>query len=137
MHAHNKSSSHQKRAKAIIEDALEGRLKACLTAQVIYEFFAVITDPKRVESPMKSNEAAEVCSDFWECCEIEKISPASNAVLDVLRIAQEFNLSKSKIFDCAIAITAKNNKVECILTENIRDFEDYDFLRAVNPFKQV
>ena len=84
---------------------------------------------------MKLDEAVEVCIDFWECCEIEKINPASNAVLDVLRLAKEAKLSKSKIFDCAIAITAKDNKVECIYTENIDDFKNYDFLEAINPFK--
>jgi len=135
VYACNKSSPYQKCALAVIEDAIKGRLEACLTAQIIYEFFAVITNPKRVESPMKLDQAAEVSIDFWECCEITKIYPSSNAVLDVLRIAKEVNLSRSQIFDCVIAITAKDNKVECIYTENIDDFKNYDFLKAVNPFK--
>lgn len=28
-----------------------------------------------------------------------------------------------------------DNKVECIYTENVDDFKNYDFLKAVNPFK--
>lgn len=114
---------------------MTGKLDACLTAQVIYEFFAVITNPKRVESPMKLSEAVDVCIDFWECRKIEKINPASNAVIDVLRLAKEMKVNKSKIFDCAIAVTAKNNKVECIYTENVDDFKKYSFLNVVNPFK--
>jgi len=137
VHAHNKSSPYQKCAWEVIEDAIKGRLEACLTAQIIYEFFAVITNPKRVESPLKLDQAVEVSIDFWECCEIEKIHPSSNAVLSVLRIAKEVNLSRSQIFDCVIAVTAKDNKVECIYTENVDDFKNYSFLRAVNPFEDL
>jgi predicted nucleic acid-binding protein len=114
---------------------MTGKLDACLTAQVIYEFFAVITNPKRVESPMKLSEAVNVCLDFWECREIEKINPASNAVMDVLRLTKEMKVTKGKIFDCAMAVTAKDDKVECIYTENVDDFKKYNFLNVVNPFK--
>lgn len=82
---------------------------------------------------MKLDEAVEVSADLWECREIEKIHPASNSVLEVLRIAKKVNLSRSQIFACVIAIAAKDNKVECIYTENIGDFKHYDFLRVVNP----
>ena len=84
---------------------------------------------------MKLSEAVDVCFDLWECREIRKINPASNSVMDVLRLANEMKVTKSKIFDCAIAITAKNNKVECIYTENVDDFKKYSFLNVVNPFK--
>jgi predicted nucleic acid-binding protein len=114
---------------------MTGKLDACLTSQVIYEFFAVITNPKRVESPMKLSEAVNVCLDFWECSEIEKINPASNAIMDVLRLANEMKVTKGKIFDCAMAVTTKDNKVECIYTENVDDFKKYSFLNVVNPFK--
>ena len=113
---------------------MNGKLEACLTAQVIYEFFAVITNPRRVETPMKLNEAIETCKDFWECHEIEKIHPSSNAVIDVLKLASEVKASKGEIFDCIIAITAKENKVKRIYTENVDDFKKYSFLIAVNPF---
>jgi len=97
--------------------------------------FAVITNSKRVESPMKPSEAVDICIDFWECREIEKINPASNAVMDVLRLAEETKVTKGKIFDCAMAVTAKDNKVESICTENVDDFKKYSFLKVVNPFK--
>lgn len=114
---------------------MTGKLEACLTAQVIYEFFAVITNPKRVESPMKLSEAVDVCVDFWGCREIEKINPTLNAAMDVLRLANEMKATENEIFDCALAITAKDNKVECIYTENVDDFKKYRFLNVVNPFK--
>jgi len=137
VHAHNKSSPNQKRASQVIEDAITQKIDACLTAQTIYEFFAVITNPKRVQSPMKLEEAIETCIDFWECREIEKIMPTSNATMDVLKLVKEFKLSKGKIFDCVMAITGKDNMVDCIYTENVDDFEKYDFLTVVDPFAEA
>ncbi len=114
---------------------MTGKFDACLTAQVIYEFFAVITNPKRVESPMKLDEAVNVCKDFWECFEIEKINPTHNTVMDVMKLAKEMKVSKGKIFDCVLAVTAKDNDVQCIYTENTDDFKKYLFLNASNPLK--
>jgi predicted nucleic acid-binding protein len=112
---------------------MAGKINACLTAQVIYEFFAIITNPKRVESPMKVDQAVEACVDFWECRAIEKIHPTSNTLMDVMALAKEIKLYKGKIFDCVMAITARDNKVECIYTENVADFEKYKFIKVVNP----
>ena len=44
-------------------------------------------------------------------------------------------VTNGKIFDCAMAVTAKGNKVDCIYTENVDDFKKYSFLNVVNPFK--
>jgi len=42
-------------------------------------------------------------------------------------------LSGGKVFDCVLAVTAKENGVEKIYTENVEDFEFYDFLKVSNP----
>jgi predicted nucleic acid-binding protein len=43
VHAYNKSSPHQKKASEIIRKAMQGEIEACLSPQVLYEFFAVVT----------------------------------------------------------------------------------------------
>jgi predicted nucleic acid-binding protein len=48
VHAYNKSSPHQSKAGGIIRRAMRGEIEACLTAQVLFEFFAVVTNAKRV-----------------------------------------------------------------------------------------
>jgi predicted nucleic acid-binding protein len=134
VHAYNKSSPHQKRASNIIKQAMKGKIEAYLTAQVIYEFFAVVTNPKRVECPMNLEEAVDLCLDLWECREIEKLNPTLLTPNEVFKLAKEQKLSKGRIFDCIIAVTAKENKIDAIYTENIADFKKYDFIKALNPF---
>jgi predicted nucleic acid-binding protein len=101
---------------------------------VLYEFFAVVTSAKRVEHPISSTEAANLCIDLWECNEIEKLNPSGIAPIEVFKFVKELNLSKAEIFDCVLAVTAKENDVEGIFTENVEDFKHYKFVKAINPF---
>jgi predicted nucleic acid-binding protein len=133
VHAYNKSSPHQKRASNIIKQAMKGEIEAYLTAQVIYEFFAVVTNPKRVECPMKLEEAADLCLDLWECREIAKVNPTSITPKEVFKLVKEIKLAKGKIFDCIIAVTSKENNIDAIYTENVDDFEKYSFIKVINP----
>lgn len=133
VHAYNKSSPHQTRASKILENAIKGEIDACISSQVLYEFFAVMTNPKRVEKPLQLDEAADICTELWACPEIEKVNPTLLAPKEVFKLAKEMNLSKGRIFDCVLAVNAKENNIEAIYTENVVDFEDYRFVKTVNP----
>jgi predicted nucleic acid-binding protein len=136
VHAYNKSSPNQKQASKIVKQALKEEIDACLSSQVIYEFFAVITNPKRVECPLDLDEAADLCLDLWECREIEKVTPTSLTPIEVFKLVKEQKLPKGKIFDCILAATAKDNSIDAIYTENVSDFENYGFIKVVNPFSK-
>lgn len=134
VHAYNKSSPNQKEAADIVRKAMQGELEACLTPQVLYELFAVVTNLKRVENPLSSGEAVDLCVDLWECNEIEKLNPSSVAPTEVFKLSKALKLSKAKIFDCILAVTAKENDVKTIYTENVNDFKGYTFVKTLNPF---
>lgn len=133
VHAYNKSSPHQQTASNIIKKAMDREIQACLTPQILYEFFAVVTSSRRVEYPISSREAADLCIDLWECREIEKLNPSGVAPIDVFKYTKELKLSKAEIFDCILAVTCKENCIKTIYTENSIDFKRYTFVKAVNP----
>jgi len=133
VHSHNRASPYNERASDIIRKALCREIEAYITPQILYEFFAVVTNPRRVEHPLPPGEAAEMCLDLLESHEIEKANPTWTAPNEVFRLAKELKLSGGGIFDCVLAVTAKENGVETIYTENIADFEVYSFLKATNP----
>ena len=134
VHAYNKSSPNQEQASKILKQAMQGQIQACLSPQVLYEFFAVVTNAKRVEHPISTAEAANLCIDLWECNEIEKLNPSKIAPTQVFKFVEELNLSKAQIFDCVLAVTAKENSIDNIFTENMEDFKAYKFIKVVNPF---
>jgi len=133
VHSHNKASPHQKRAGDVIRKAMRGEIDAHIAPQTLYEFFSVVTNPKRVEHPLSSHEATDICLDLWECREIGKVNPTPITIKEVLKLTKELKLSESRIFDCVLAVTAKENGVEMIYTENVDDFKAYTFLKASNP----
>lgn len=133
VHSYNQASPYQKRAGDIVRRAMQGEIDACIAPQILYEFFAVVTNRKRVEHPMSVNEAADICLDLWECREIEKVNPTKMAPKEVFKLARELKLSKGGVFDCVLAVTAKENDVKMIYTENVSDFKAYNFLKLSNP----
>lgn len=133
VHSYNRASPYQKRASDVVRKAVRGKIEACIATQILYEFFAVVTDRKRVEYPLSVDEAVDICLDLWECREIEKVNPTMMAPREVFKLAKELKLSKGGVFDCVLAVTAKENDVEMIYTENVDDFKAYSFLKVSNP----
>ncbi|MGD0644685.1 MAG: type II toxin-antitoxin system VapC family toxin [Candidatus Bathyarchaeia archaeon] len=134
VHAYNVASPHQKVASSILERAMEGEIEVCIAQQVLFEFFAVITNSKRVELPLPLDKAADLCLDLWECSEIEKIAITEYVPREVFSLVKSKKLSGSSVFDCILAVSAKVNKIGVIYTENVRDFEKYEFVKVINPF---
>ena len=137
VHAYNQASPHQKVASSIIKRAMAGEIQACVAQQVLFEFFAVITNAKRVEFPLPPDKAAELCLDLWECNEIKKIPVSELVPREVFNLVKSKRLSDSSIFDCILAVSAKVNKIDVIYTENVRDFNKYEFIRVQNPFIEL
>ncbi|MCL1966235.1 MAG: type II toxin-antitoxin system VapC family toxin [Candidatus Bathyarchaeota archaeon] len=136
VYAYNKSSPNQKVAASIIKKSIQGELEAYITSQVLYEMFAVITNPKRVEKPLPIEDAAELCIKLWECNEIKKINPSRVTPIEVFKLAKSLKLCKAKVFDCCLAVAAKENGIDTIYTENVDDFKGYLFVKTWNPFEE-
>ncbi len=135
VHAFNMASPKHQKAKRIVKRALQSKIKAYLTPQILYEFFSVITNPRQVEQPLSSVEAARICEDLQICHQIKTISPGNGTVSLVFSLVKQHGFTGAKIFDCIIAAVAKESEVDCIYTENISDFKVFGFLKIVNPLK--
>jgi len=133
VHAHNKASPFQEIASDVVRKAMRKEIEAYIAPQILYEFFAVVTNPKRIEHPLLLDEALDICLDLWECREIEKINPTLKAPKEVFYLVKKLKLSKGEVFDCLLAVTAKENGIEAIYTENIDHFKAYGFLKSLNP----
>ncbi|GAI45447.1 unnamed protein product, partial [marine sediment metagenome] len=48
-------------------------------------------------------------------------------------LVEEHGIKGAGVFDCVLATTAKENDVEAIYTQNVGDFERFDFLTVENP----
>lgn len=137
VYAHNIDSEFNKQAKNLMKDALERKINACISIQNLLEFYSIITNPKRVEKPIKFEEAKEIFNLYSKSLSIEIIYPTSKSLLILSEFLNLFQITKVEIFDAYLASTLKEHKISVIYTEDASHFEKYDFLKVVNPFNLI
>ena len=134
VYAYNLDSPLNTRASSFLEgEVLTGNIKACLPYQSLYEFYATITDPQRVEKPVEPNKAKEIIETYKNARNIPKIYPRKSNLLNVLDLISKYNISKQEIFDIVFVATLLDNRVEGIITRNTRHFERFEFFQILNP----
>jgi predicted nucleic acid-binding protein len=134
VHAFNSDSPNHSKASKILREAMRREVEAVLTHQTLYEFYSVMTNPQRVERPLEPTKAAEICMDLWNNPHIGKISQKPTTPNLVFTKSKELGLIGADVFDCVLTMTAVENDVEAIYTENTRDFERFRLLMVENPF---
>jgi predicted nucleic acid-binding protein len=135
IYAYNQDSELYEQAFSILNTALNKDTRAFIADKSLYEFFAIITDPKRVEKPVEVAEAIDVINFLRESN--IKIIVTTHKTLEILtNLLKKYNLKKQKIFDAVLAALAIENKIEAILTRNDKDFNMINEITAINPFTQ-
>ena len=134
VYAYNLDSLLNPRASAFLEeDILSGNIKACLPYQSLYEFYAIITDPRRVEKPVESKEAKRVIEAYIRAKNIPKIYPRKSNLRNAFDLLSKYNITKQEIFDVVFVATLLDNGVDGIITRNTKHFERFEFLKVLNP----
>jgi len=133
-YAHDPVSKNHEKAKELVKAALEGELDACISYQNVAELYSVLTNSVKLSKPYEFSAAAELCELYIKSKNIPKIIPTEQTYSQALKRAGQIGANSTKIFDCLLAVTARENNIKTIYTENTRDFEQFKFITAVNPF---
>jgi len=133
VYAYNLDSDPHKEALNILQDALNNKMRVFIADKSLYEFYAIITDPKRVEKPVSAKEAVEAIN-FIKSSDIKIIMPTLNSMNILMELLEKYNIEKQKIFDIVLAAMAIDNHIETILTRNDKDFSMLTEINVINPF---
>ena len=130
----SKLSVKIRKARDLLLSALEGEFRACVASQNIAEFYSVVTS--HIRKPIETGHATNLAHAL----------AASTVLLTVYETKESFGeiftwIQAGKrdpeagawIHDCRLAFTAKANGIRTILTENVSDFADFEFIQAINP----
>jgi len=115
------------------EEALAGNLRACLPYQSLYEFYSIVTNPRRVERPLEPTKAKEIIETYMKARNIPKIYPRKSNLRNVLDLLSKYNISRQEIFDVVFVATLLDNGVDGIITRNAKHFSRFEFLKVLNP----
>lgn len=134
VYAANKDSPYHADAKRVIEQINAGEIASCLSSQVLAEFYATVTSPKKMSQPLNSREAAEAVEGYLES-HITKFYIRENTMMLALELTKRYRIRGLGFFDAQIVATMLENGVRTIYTANEEDFRRFEEIEVVNPLK--
>ena len=120
-------------ASHLLERAEEVEAAFCVAPQVLAEFDAIITDPRRVSVAYTAEEARQEVEKIRNKPGI-RILPVPVDNVDRWRaLLQTYPVTHARIFDVQLVATMLGNEVRRIHTFNVRDFIGFPELEVLRP----
>src|SRR5215471_15391396 len=105
----------------------------CVAPQVLAEFYAIITDPRRVSVPYTAAEASTEVQKMRHKRGLHILPVPVDIVDRWLTLLQTHPVTRARIFDVQLVATMLGNDVRRIYTFNVRDFVPFTGKYSVNP----
>jgi predicted nucleic acid-binding protein len=100
VYAADTTAAFHEPSKQLRDRGMRGELPLAISPQVLLEFFAVVTSPRRVAHPRSPEEAREEIEKYVRAPEIRKIHPGENILDRVLTLLQQYpQVARQEIFD--------------------------------------
>jgi len=112
---------------------VRGDEKLCIFPQVMNEFYAILTDPKRVSNPRSQEEVVAEIEKYLQAKHILKLFPGPNVLAIMLELLKRYRIRKQEVFDAQLIAGMLSNKVTRIYTFNQDHFAKYVEIQVLKP----
>jgi predicted nucleic acid-binding protein len=133
VYAADETSPFHQAAKTLRDKGLKGEVPICICPQVLKEFFAIVTDPKRVSSPRTKKEALLEIEKYLYAKNILKIYSGTEIIERMLDLLKRYQVTKQEIFDLQLVATMLSNNITCLYTYNHEDFAKFKEIEVLSP----
>jgi uncharacterized protein len=131
IYALDADAPHHTAARALLEAARDGSTTLYVTPQILGEFYAVVTNARRVAKRRSSTEVLDAISDLLM---FPHVLPVPAHVVDVwMNLVRRHPVTGADVFDLQIVATMLANDLQRIYTFNTRDFEMIGEIAVVAP----
>ena len=120
-------------ASILRDKGTRGEVPLCVTPQVLAEYFAIITDPKRVKQARTQLEAVMEIKKYFDTRQIAKILPNEITFPKFLELLAKYPVKGQEIFDLQLVATMLSNGISRIYTYNKNDFTKYQEIEVLSP----
>ena len=120
-------------AKWIRDRAVIGHISACISPQVLTEFYAVVTNARRVTTPLTTEEAVSQIRLYLEANTLTFIFSRLETVERMLTLLEGRPVSGQDIHDLHLAATMLDNDVKKVYTYNADDFNPFSDIEVMVP----
>ena len=133
VYASDETSPFHQASKNLRERGLKGEVLLCVSPQILAEFFAIITDPKRVNNPRSRQEALAEIEKYYHSKSILKIYSGPEIIERMLDLLKKYEIKRQEVFDLQLAATMLSNNVTQIYTYNQADFSKFKEIEVLTP----
>lgn len=127
VYAHDRSEPEKQRRAILLLDRLISAGAAVISAQVLSEFYAVVT--RKIAEPLSNKDASAQVERF--CRTIAVLPVTSFVVLEALRGVAAYQMH---FWDAQIWAAARMNQISLVLSEDFNAGAVLDGVRFRNPF---
>ncbi len=109
-------------ADVLLQSLLAGGHELALAPQTLAEFVHIVTDAKRMPTPLTMAEAISRAEHWWQAAEVVRVFPDGQAVSDFLAWLTRYRLGRTRLLDTLLASTFQSAGVKRLITNNDRDY---------------
>ena len=133
VYAADETSPFHEASRSFRERGRNGEFIACVTPQVLFEFYSVVTDPRRVSSPLTAADAAGALAQYFSDAKIRKIHPGDDIGGAVLPLISKYAVTRQDVFDLVIVATMVANGLRKICTYDSTHFSRFAEIEVLRP----
>jgi len=126
-------SEHHASSRAQLDKAQSGAIPLCVTLQTLLEFYAVVTDSRRVTVPRRPEEAIGVVEMILGMPGITLLPMPADAMSRLIALVRKYPVTRGAIFDLQLLATMLGNGVKTIYTFNRQHFDRFDEIEVLTP----
>ena len=119
--------------RALLDQAKQPGAGLCLAPQNLSEFFAILTNPKRVTPAKSPVEALDLVSELLALPGLTLLPVPKDVVDRWMDLVRGAPVAGAKVFDAQLAAVMLGNGVDSIYTFNVADFQSFGAVRVLTP----
>jgi len=119
--------------RALFERQAAGAVRLCLVPQVLVEFYAVITDARRVSVPRLPAEALNAIRRFLAIPGMTLLPVPGDVVSRWMELTEQHPVTRSGVFDVQLVAMMQGNGVNRIYTFNAKHFTPFEGIEVLSP----
>jgi len=135
VYAYRSESVFHRQAYRALVDLMSKGTSWAVPWPCVYEFFAVVTNPKIFKTASSSGDAVFFFEGFAQTAAFEFLCEKESGWANFKEIVQRTGITSGKVHDAKIASVCLQNDVHELWT-NDRDFSLFPALTTVNPLSQ-
>jgi toxin-antitoxin system PIN domain toxin len=134
VYAADQTAEFHEPSKQLRDRGFRGEVPLVVTPQILMEFFAVVTSPRRVTTPCSSEQAREEVEKYIRADHILKVYPDRAALEQTLELLRQHpEVTRQNIFDLFLVATMLANGVARIYTYNQQHFTRFAGIEVLTP----